>query len=186
MLRDFRHGYIAFFIFLLAPSGGAFYCAAVGQSDYTYISSYFSDYFANSINYDAVLKKALINNTVLGIILFSCAFFKFGILFILSAIFKEGFVKGFCCACLCRCMGLSGACLSAASELHMLILIPFMIISADKSMKMSRNISPNSKNSKIFFVFFQILVITIFCACAFMECYVNTTFMVFLHGKLIK
>lgn len=186
MLRDFRHGYVMFFIFLISIICGAFYCVFLSGTDFESIGEYFSGYFSNAINSDAVFKKALLNNVILGIILFGGGFAKAGIIFIAAAVFKEGFVTGFCCACLSRAMGFNGALAGAVSELHMLIFLPLMVISSDKSIKMGKNFRENSKNLKIFFIFFQIFVITIFCGCAFMEGYVNTIFMEFLKGKFIK
>ncbi len=165
---------------------GAFYCAYLEAVEFAPIAEYFSEYFENHINAQSVFYKALKNNIIFGCVLLFSGFFRWGVVLISAVAFKEGFVTGFCCSGLARASGFLGACAGAVSELHLLLFLPVLVISSDKSIKTGMNFCDVSKKNKIFFVFFQIFVITIFCGCAFLESYVNTTFMGWLTSKIMK
>ena len=186
MSDGIRQGYIVFWIFVMAVICGAFYCAYLGAVDFAPIGEYFSEYFEHDINTQSVFYKALRNNIIFGCVLLLGGFFRWGVVLISAAAFKEGFVTGFCCSSLARSLGFFGACAGAVSELHLLLFLPVLVISSDKSIKTGRNFREISKKNKIFFVFFQIFVITIFCGCAFLESYVNTTFMGWVTSKIMK
>ena len=190
MLREIfdnkRIQYIVFFIFIAAIIGGSVYCAMLGDNEFSSVKEYFTSYINSSINKEALLKNALISNISLGIIIMICGMFKAGAFIAPAAVFREGFNTGFCIAGLCRCFGFSGAVIGGASQLHLMLFIPLMVITVSLSIKICFDFKENQKNFKIFFVFFQIFMITIFCGFAFFQTYVNTIFMKFAIVKLIK
>ncbi len=169
--------YVIFTVFVISVICGSLFCRFLGADGFTPISEYFSAYIKTDINTDAILKKALISNICAGCVIFAGGLTRAGVLFIPLAAFREGFNAAFCTSCLCRCFSLNGLIIGVLSEVHLLFYIPIIIFSSSFSIKMSQSFKKSQKNFKIFFVIFQLLMITIFCGVAFFQAYVNTIFM---------
>jgi len=185
-LKNKRIQYIVFSVFIISVICGSVYCMMLKNNEFSSVNEYFSAYVRHDINKQAIIKKSFINNIIFGAVVLVCGFFRAGVVIAPVMLCKEGFNIGFCIAGLCRCFGFSGAVIGGASQVHLLLLIPLLVIFVSFSVEMACNFRKIQKNLKFFFVFFQLFLITIFCGFSFFLGYINTTFMKFIIVKLIK
>ena len=186
MSNSKRIQYIVFSIFITSLICGSIYCMLLKNEDFSSVNEYFLSYIGQDINKQAVIKKSVTNNMIFGSVVLICGFFRLGAVIAPVMLFKEGFNVGFCIAGLCRCFGFPGAILGGASQVHFLILIPLLVVFVSLSVEMACNFRKNQKKIKIFFVFFQLFLITIFCGFAFFQGYINKIFMKYVIVKFIK
>lgn len=152
------------------------------------ISTYISTFLESSkgeMDKWGIFKSTLIENGVYLIIIFISGFFRIGIAFTLAALVRKGFVLGFTIASFIKIYGIKGL-MPVLSMLPVnLLIIPAVITFSVISVNLSVKKEKNEKKNIIFYIFFALIVMSIFCAAAFFEGYITTIFMKFTATKLL-
>ena len=156
-------------IYFMRQSGG-----------YTGISEYLTTFFkdkVNGIDKYSVFKNVLKSNMIMLGVIFTAGFFKIGFLGVGACILRKGFITGFTAASFIRCFGIKGMVISLSYLPGMLVIIPAFVMFCSVSGSFSLKKDRFQKKIIFSYIFFTILIITIFCVAAFLEGYLTTTFM---------
>lgn len=113
-------------------------------------------------------------------------FFRIGILFIAGALMRKGFILGFTAASLIKFFGIKGILVTAAMLPGTLLIIPSFLFLSAVSADLSLRREKKEKKIIISYIFFTIIIMTIFCVAALSEGYLTTIFMKWLSPKIIQ
>jgi len=173
-----------FSVFVCATVLGGVYCVMLGADSFSTVSDYLTNYVSADITAD--IKTVLFDSIKLYALFLVCSFFRFGKLPAAVVLGGEVFSASFLVSCMVRCFGFSGAIFGACVQLHYILLLPAMLVFSAFDTKTYAFFAKNQKKLKIFLIFFQLIMLSIFCGCAYFQTYVNTTFMNLCIGELIK
>ncbi len=155
----------------------------LGEGIKNYIGSFFESFAENRDNI-TVFKNSLASNLISLAVIFVMGFFRFGCIATGTIIVRKGFILGFTSASFFKFYGLKGMLIMLSNVPTLLITVPALLFFSAISVKFSLN--QNKKEKKIIFsyIFFLILMISIFCVAALSEGYLTTTFMSMLSSKI--
>lgn len=172
---------IAVFAFMLA---GGVACGSVylmrHASGYGGLEGYLSEFLKNTVSgvdkYD-VFKSALKSNLIMLAVIFAAGFFRIGFIVAGVCILRKGFIMGFTAASFVKCFGIKGMVVSLAYLPGLALIIPAFLVFCSVSGSFSLKKDRLQKKIIFSYIFFTIIIITIFCAASFLEGYLTTTFM---------
>lgn len=169
----------AFFILAAGVISGSIYLLKTADVSGEGIKSYLETFMKSGIEKNKldVCKCAFKENLIIFLIIFISGFFRFGIVFSAAAVIRKGFVIGFTVSSFIKFYGLNGLLIMSATMPSLLIIIPALLIFLAISVNFSLSKEKNQKNFIFSYIFFGIFIFTIFCAAAFSEGYLTTTFM---------
>lgn len=141
-----------------------------------YLTSFFKDTLSGLDKY-SVFKSALRSNLIMLGVIFAAGFFRIGFMVAGACILRKGFIMGFTTASFIKCFGIKGVAVSLAYLPGLLLIIPAFLVFCSVSGSFSLKKDRFRKKIIFSYIFFTILIITIFCAASFLEGYLTTTFM---------
>lgn len=167
------------FVLFGGVAAGSIYLVRHMQG-YEGLSEYLTEFFKNTLtgmDKYSVFKNALKSNLIILAVIFCAGFFKLGFIVAAACIMRKGFIIGFTSASFISCFGLKGVLVSLSYLPGLLLILPafwlFCSVSSEFSLKKDRF----QKKFIFSYIFFTIVIITIFCAASFLEGYLTTTFM---------
>ena len=191
IMTDERHGNGLFFVLIfllgLGVTVGSVYLAKnsvdMAEGIKNYIGSFCTSVTENK-NSMAVFKNSVQSNLLCIGIIFLMGFFRFGFIVTGAIIIRKGFIIGFTTASFVKFYGMKGMLIMLSTMPTILITIPALLLFSAVSIKYSLN--PEKKSKKIIFsyIFFLIIIISIFCVASLSEGYLTTTFMSLISPKL--
>ncbi|MGN0182091.1 MAG: stage II sporulation protein M [Candidatus Ornithomonoglobus sp.] len=161
-----------------AAAGGVYYVNRYNYS--TDIKSYLDSFLenaANGMNCRSIMLGAIKSNMLTFAVLLAGILFRFGGVIICAELIRRGFITGFTAAAMMRVYGGKGLVMAICQLPGMLLLIPAAALFAAVNTAMSLKRIQTEKNFVIIYIFFAAAVIATFCAAAFCEGYLTTTFM---------
>lgn len=191
IMTDERHGNGLFFVLIfllgLGVTVGSVYLAKnsvdMAEGIKNYMGSFCTSMTENK-NSMAVFKNSVQSNLLCIGIIFLMGFFRFGFIVTGAIIIRKGFIIGFTTASFVKFYGMKGMLIMLSTMPTILITIPALLLFSAVSIKYSLN--PEKKSKKIIFsyIFFLIIIISIFCVASLSEGYLTTTFMSLISPKL--
>lgn len=169
---------VIFGIMMAAGSvAGSVYLMHSGSGEATeYLKEFFSQKINNINKYSVFINSLKSNLIMLGVVFFA-GFFKLGSMIAGACILRKGFITGFTAAAFIKCFGFKGVLISMAYFPCLLLIIPAFCLFCSISSCFSIKNNHFQKNFIIPYIFFALLIVTIFCAASFLEGYLTTTFM---------
>ncbi|MGM9938044.1 MAG: stage II sporulation protein M [Candidatus Ornithomonoglobus sp.] len=161
-----------------AAAGGIYYVNRYNYS--TDIKSYLDSFLksaANGMNCRSIMLGAIKSNMLTFAVLLAGILFRFGGVIICAELIRRGFITGFTAAAMMRVYGGKGLVMAVCQLPGMLLLIPAAALFAAVNTALSLKRIQTEKNFVIIYIFFAAAVIATFCAAAFCEGYLTTTFM---------
>lgn len=159
------------------------YCADTGEGIKSYISGFFAS-IAENKNSVTVFKNSLFEGALSLIIIFAMGFFRFGFLITGAVLVRRGFIMGFTAASFFKFYGLRGMLIMLSTMPSVLITVPALLIFSAVSVKFSTSGEKKGKKSIFSYIFFLIIMISIFCVASLAEGYLTTTFMSWISPKI--
>ena len=101
-----------------------------------------------------------------------------------AIIVRKGFIIGFTTASFIKFYGAKGMLVMLSTMPTILITIPTLLLFSAVSIKYSLNSERKSKKIIFSYIFFMIIIISIFCVASLSEGYLTTTFMSWVSPKL--
>lgn len=191
IMTDERRGNGLFFVLIfllgLGVTVGSVYLAKnsvdMAEGIKNYIGSFCTSVTENK-NSMTVFKNSVQSNLLCIGIIFLMGFFRFGFIVTGAIIIRKGFIIGFTTASFVKFYGMKGMLIMLSTMPTILITIPALLLFSAVSIKYSLN--PEKKSKKIIFsyIFFLIIIISIFCVASLSEGYLTTTFMSLISPKL--
>lgn len=163
-------GIIAGSVFLAKNS------ANMGEGIKNYIGNFFSSFTENRNNIN-VFKNSITASLISLALIFIMGFFRFGFVITGAIIIRKGFIMGFTTASFLKFYGMKGMLVMLSTMPTVIITIPAMVFFAAISVKFSLNRERKEKKLLISYIFFLILMISIFCVASLSEGFLTTTFM---------
>ena len=120
----------------------------------------------------------------IGGIIFLMGFLRFGFIVTGAIIVRKGFIIGFTTASFIKFYGAKGMLVMLSTMPTILITIPTLLLFSAVSIKYSLNSERKSKKIIFSYIFFMIIIISIFCVASLSEGYLTTTFMSWVSSKL--
>lgn len=173
---------VTFTFFVMGIAAGAIYCVLLKSDADTSLSSYFEKYFAgiqDLSNRSMILKNSLLSYLRMFLMIFAAAFFRPGIIVSLCTVTVKGFTSGFTTASAIKYYGIKGLLVPASSFISLLLYLPALLILASGSINCSQTHYMGEKRNLRLFLTLAICCLTIFCAAAFSDAFITTTFMRF-------
>ena len=180
------NGLLGLLIFLLVVgvTVGSVYLAKnsgdMAEEIKNYIGSFCTAVSENK-NSMTVFKNSLQANLISVGIVFLMGFLRFGFIVTGAIIVRKGFIIGFTTASFIKFYGVKGMLVMLSTMPT--ILITLLLFSA-VSIKYSLNSERKSKKIIFSYIFFMIIIISIFCVASLSEGYLTTTFMSWVSPKL--
>ncbi len=168
-----------------AAAGGIYYVNKYNYS--TDIKGYLDSFLesaGNGMNCRSIMLRAVKSNMLTFAVLLAGILFRFGVLLMGAELIRRGFITGFTAAAMMRVYGGKGLIMAVCQLPGMMLLIPAAAIFAAVNTSMSLKRVETEKNFIIFYIFFSAAVIAAFCAAAFCEGYLTTTFMKLISGTV--
>ena len=137
------------------------------------------------INPHEVFKTALRENIIYFAIVFIAGFFRIGLVFIAAALVRKGFIIGFTSAAFIQFYGMKGLLMTISMLPGIVLIIPAFLFLSAVSADMAVHRTKKEKNFLIYYIFFALAIISIFCVSALAEGYLTTIFMKMLSPKMI-
>ena len=131
-----------------------------------------------------VFKNSLQANLISVGIVFLMGFLRFGFIVTGAIIVRKGFIIGFTTASFIKFYGVKGLLVMLSTMPTILITIPTLLLFSAVSIKYSLNSERKSKKIIFSYIFFMIIIISIFCVASLSEGYLTTTFMSWVSPKL--
>lgn len=191
IMTDERHGnglfFVLIFLLVIGVTVGSVYLAKnsvdMAEGIKNYIGSFCTSVTENK-NSMTVFKNSVQSNLLCIGIIFLMGFFRFGFIVTGAIIIRKGFIIGFTTASFVKFYGMKGMLIMLSTMPTILITIPALLLLSVVSIKYSLN--PEKKSKKIIFsyIFFLIIIISIFCVASLSEGYLTTTFMSLISPKL--
>lgn len=157
--------------------------ADMGEGIKNYISSFFNS-FAENRNNAAVFKNSLTSNLLSLAVIFAMGFFRFGCIVTGAVIVRKGFIMGFTAASFFKFYGFKGMLIMLSTMPTIIINVPALLFFSAISLKFSLNHDKKQKKLIFSYIFFLILMISIFCVASLSEGYLTTTFMSLISLKI--
>ena len=171
-----------------AMAAGSFYCTTIDGEKCQKLQEYLTVFLSSAgsgMNKSAVFQKSALEYGAVFLLIFLGGFFRPGILLSLGCLLQRGFSAGFTGASFLRIYGWKGLLGLVTCAGNILLLLPAVCIFCAVSMKMSLLPHDQKKNFYWFYIFFGILILTIFCGCALFDSNITTIFMKHLSGKIM-
>lgn len=179
---------MSFFVLTAGIIIGSVYLMHVASDSDAMLGNYLNSFFvtgANGINKSAAFKNALRENAVYFLIIFIAGFFRIGILFVALALLRKGFILGFTSAALMKFYGIKGAVTAAAMLPGIIFIVPAFLFFATASADLSLRKEKNTKKIIFSYIFFSLIIMTIFCAASLSDGYLTTIFIKNISPKII-
>ena len=173
---------ILLFFFVLGVVSGTIFFIKSPNPDA--IVSYFKEVcksLSQNQNKIEIIKSVAIENTLIGVIVILCAFFKLGVVIPPFVSLYKGFITGFSVATAISTYNIRGVALMSTVALDTALVSLSLILCGALSMLVSVT---GDKKIKKFLIFFGIFLISIFCVAGLMRGGLTTTFMKFFYPKL--
>ena len=186
IVADEKHGNgllgLLIFLLVVGVTVGSVYLAKnsgdMAEGIKNYIGSFCTAVSENK-NSMTVFKNSLQANLISVGIVFLMGFLRFGFI-ITGAII----VIGFTTASFIKFYGAKGMLVMLSTMPTILITIPTLLLFSAVSIKYSLNSERKSKKIIFSYIFFMIIIISIFCVASLSEGYLTTTFMSWVSPKL--
>lgn len=149
----------------------------------TYISGFIAS-FAENHNNISVFKNSMTENIVYIGIIFLMGFFRFGFLITGAILVRKGFIMGFTTASFIKYYGVKGMLVMLSTMPAVLVTVPALMFFSIISVRFSLIKEKRQKKLVFSYIFFLILIISIFCVASFFEGFLTTTFMTWLFPKI--
>ena len=175
-----KQTYISFTFFVIGIVLGAAYCVLLKADSDTSLCSYFEKYFTsiqNGSDRSLILKNALLSYVRLFALIFVSSFARPGIILSLGTVTAKGFTSGFTTASAVKYYGIKGLLVPVSSFISLLIYLPALLILTAGSINCSQTHYRGEKRNIRLFLTLAICCLTIFCAAAFSDAFITTTFM---------
>ena len=184
IVADEKHGNgllgLLIFLLVVGVTVGSVYLAKnsgdMAEGIKNYIGSFCTAVSENK-NSMTVFKNSLQANLISVGIVFLMGFLRFGFIVTGAIIVRKGFIIGFTTASFIKFYGAKGM-------LVMLSTMPTLLLFSAVSIKYSLNSERKSKKIIFSYIFFMIIIISIFCVASLSEGYLTTTFMSWVSPKL--
>ncbi|MDD6762344.1 MAG: stage II sporulation protein M [Clostridiales bacterium] len=164
-----------------AAAGGIYY---VNKYNYSAdIKSYLDSFLqsaGNGMNCRSIMVKAIKSNMLTFAVLLCAILFRFGGIVMCAELIRRGFITGFTSAAMMYIYGGKGLVMAVCQLPGMLLLIPAAAVFAAVNTALSLRHIQTEKKFIILYIFFAAAVAATFCAAAFCEGYLTTTFMKWL------
>ena len=147
-------------------------------------SVYLAKNSGDNKNSMTVFKNSLQANLISVGIVFLMGFLRFGFIITGAIIVRKGFIIGFTTASFIKFYGAKGMLVMLSTMPTILITIPTLLLFSAVSIKYSLNSERKSKKIIFSYIFFMIIIISIFCVASLSEGYLTTTFMSWVSPKL--
>ena len=179
IVADEKHGNgllgLLIFLLVVGVTVGSVYLAKnsgdMAEGIKNYIGSFCTAVSENK-NSMTVFKNSLQANLISVGIVFLMGFLRFG------------FIIGFTTASFIKFYGAKGMLVMLSTMPTILITIPTLLLFSAVSIKYSLNSERKSKKIIFSYIFFMIIIISIFCVASLSEGYLTTTFMSWVSPKL--
>lgn len=174
-------------LLILGTTAGSIYLMKHSENMGEGIQGYISGLFASmKDNADSmtVFKNSLVSNLVCTGIIFVMGFFRIGCIPTGAILVRKGFVMGFTAASFFKFYGAKGMLIMLSTMPAELIAVPALLIFSAVSVNFSLNRDKRQKKLIISYIFFLVLIISIFCVAALAEGFLTTTFMKLLSPKI--
>ena len=172
--------YIAFTFFVIGISAGAVYCVLLKADSDTALCGYFEKYFSKISDVSdrgLILKNSLFSYLRMFFLIFISAFAHPGAAVSLGTVTVKGFTVGFTTASAIKYYGAKGLLVPASSFISLLLYLPALLILTGGSINRSQTCYKHENCSTKRFMTLAICCLTIFCAAAFSDAFITTTFM---------
>ena len=170
------------FLLVVGVTVGSVYLAKnsgdMAEGIKNYIGSFCTAVSENK-NSMTVFKNSLQANLISVGIVFLMGFLRFGFIVTGAIIVRKGFIIGFTTASFIKFYGAKGMLVMLSTMPTILITIPTLL-----SIKYSLNSERKSKKIIFSYIFFMIIIISIFCVASLSEGFLTTTFMSWVSPKL--
>lgn len=179
----FAVSYIILFISTII-GGGYLIMTNGGSSE---ISQYIENYtlsIKQGMNLWGIVKSSCISYLIITMLIFISSFFKIGPAVSLFLIARKGFVDGFTLTAMASTYGLKCFHLYVPYLPQALLVIPILSFFSSVSAALSIVRKETERKSKIIYIIFSMIIITIFCICSFFEGLLTTTFVKWLAFKV--
>ena len=198
IVADEKHGNgllgLLIFLLVVGVTVGSVYLAKnsgdMAEGIKNYIGSFCTAVSENK-NSMTVFKNSLQANLISVGIVFLMGFLRFGFIVTGAIIVRKGFIIGFTTASFIKFYGAKGMLVMLSTMPTILITIPTLLLFSAVSIKYSLNSERKSKkwpgsflSPAISYIFFMIIIISIFCVASLSEGYLTTTFMSWVSPKL--
>lgn len=172
-------------LFISTVIGGIYLITTYNPSQdiVSYIDNY-TNSIKKGMNLWGIAKSSSVSYTVLLVIIFLTSFFRIGPVISLLMIARKGFIDGFTLSAMFMIRGMKGIHLYIPYLPQALIVLPFISLFTAISATMSANRKEMDRKSKIIYIIFFIIIITIFCISSFFEGLLTTTFAKWLAFKV--
>lgn len=176
-------------IFLLTAgiAAGSMYLARGSEEMAEGIKNYIGNFFATfseTRNNMMVFRNSLTSNLInLGII-FVMGFFRFGPIVTGALLVRRGFIIGFSSASFFKFYGMKGILIMLSTMPAVLITIPATLLFSAVSVNFALKRDRREKKIIFSYIFFLILMISIFCVASLSEGFLTTTFMNWISPKI--
>lgn len=174
-------------LLIIGVAAGSIYLARhsenMGEGIREYINGFFASMKDNTNNV-TVFKNSFTSNLICVGIIFVMGFFRLGCVPTGAILVRKGFVMGFTAATFFKFYGGRGMLIMLSTMPAELIAIPTLLFFAAVSVNFSLNRDKKQKKLIISYIFFLILVISIFCVAALAEGFLTTTFMKLISPKI--
>ena len=191
IVADEKHGNgllgLLIFLLVVGVTVGSVYLAKnsgdMAEGIKNYIGSFCTAVSENK-NSMTVFKNSLQANLISVGIVFLMGFLRFGFIVTGAIIVRKGFIIGFTTASFIKFYGAKGMLVMLSTMPTILITIPTLLLFSAVSIKYSLNSERKSKKIIFSYIFFMIIIISIFCVASLSERYLTTTFMSWVSPKL--
>lgn len=174
-------------LLILGVTAGSIYLAHhsanMGEGIREYINAFFASMKENTNNM-TVFKNSLASNLICVGIIFVMGFFRLGCVPTGAILVRKGFVMGFTAASFFKFYGAKGMLIMLSTMPAELIAVPALLFFAAVSVNFSLNRDKKQKKLIISYIFFLILIVSIFCVASLAEGFLTTTFMKLISPKI--
>lgn len=176
-------------VLLLAAGivAGSLYLAKGSEEMAEQIKNYIGNFFANfseTRNNMAVFRNSLTSNLITLGIIFIMGFFRFGCIGTGALLIRKGFIMGFTSASFFKFYGAKGLLVMLSTMPTVLITVPALLVFSAVSINFALNRDKKEKKLIFSYIFFLIMMISIFCIASLSEGFLTTTFMNWISPKI--
>ena len=140
-----------------------------------YLDSYVNS-VKNGMDMTILIKSSIKSYSILFVLIIISTFIKFGPIVTAFILLRKGFISAFTTAAMIDVYGVGGVILSLASCVRIIVFMPVLALFVNRA--------DFNKKEKIIYIIFSVMIFTIFCACAFIESFMTTTFMKWIAFKV--
>ena len=148
-----------------------------------YLDSYVNS-VKNGMDMTILIKSSIKSYSILFVLIIISAFIKFGPRVTAFILLRKGFISAFTTAAMIDVYGVGGVILSLASCVRIIVFMPVLALFVSVTTYFTKNRADFNKKEKIIYIIFSVMIFTIFCACAFIESFMTTTFMKWIAFKV--